>query len=1047
MAVHNERPFEDAVCAHLTANGWLYSRDDAGYDVERALFPIDVFGWLTDSQPDEFARLADATPIGKDPYDFFLDSLVKRLDHYGRAEGGTLGVLRNDHRHTGRGQTLRFKMCQFAPPSNINPDLAAMRKKVRLRVMRQVHYSKHNRKSIDLVLFVNGLPVATIELKSDYTQSVEDAIEQYKADRQPGRGRLSEPLLVAGARALVHFAVSHDEVFMTTRLDGADTIFLPFNRGHNGAPGNPPNPAGHATSYLWEQVLEPSNWLAILGRFLHSEPLAEAENMSGEARPPAKLLFPRFHQWESVKAIVDDVKAHGTGRRFLIQHSAGSGKTNSIAWTAHGLSALHDASDRKVYSSVVVLTDRKVLDKQLQDTIKEIGGRDSSVTPISDEEARRRGFSSKSALLAKALNDNHPIVITTIQTFPHAMDQMDAQADKRFAVIIDEAHQSQDGDSGRTVDVAFARAEGYEWDPVLRVLVDKDGVEVTPEEFDGRVEEEARQRALGDNVTFVAFTATPKSSTVALFGTPDPSTGEKRPFHLYSMKQAIEEGFILDVLRFYRSVDARATLGESGGTGMTPFEERLVDGRRARREVLRRLYEDEDLIAHKARYIVEHFEDKISPLLGGAAKAMVVAYSRLAAVRYLRALERAAADQGADVSILVAFSGAVTEAGREETEASLNGRPGEPNVAFQDGDEFRLMVVANKYQTGFSERRLSAMYLDKPISGINAVQTLSRLNRTMPAEGKDRVFVVDFTQRGYEMLAAFQSYYLEAELPEDVDANQVHDLRAALDDVDLYTDADVDAVALAALMNDQAAMDALVGPIAREHRRRLGVAIANEDADDAALMTNFASNVSNFLTAYAFLSQITDFAEAGLEKRYIFLSLLAKRFKRDPSPRPDLSGLTIALSDLVEGDERNLGLTEGDGTLDPIKFPVSEGMPGETIEETLRKIIDEFNARIGEHVDVDEGVAVSWIRALVDLVLRDEALRSQAGQNDPDDFEDSPRLGVAVDEAVRTLGGDLDTLSGSFLDNDAVRAAVLAAVSKMAHTFATDPTAGRRRNE
>lgn len=480
---------------------------------------------------------------------------------------------------------------------------------------------------------------------------------------------------------------------------------------------------------------------------------------------------------------------------------------------------------------------------------------------------------------------------------------------------------------------------------------------------------------------------------------------------------------------------------------MAPFEERLVDGRRARREVLRRVYENEDLIDHKARYVVGHFEDKISPLLGGAAKAMVVAYSRLAAVRYLRALERAAADQGADVNILVAFSGAVTEAGREETEATLNGRPGEPNVAFQDGDQFRLMVVANKYQTGFSERRLSAMYLDKPISGINAVQTLSRLNRTMPAEGKDRVFVVDFTQRGEEMLSAFQNYYLEAELPEDVDANQVHDLRAALDDVGLYSDTDVDAAALAALTNNQAAMDAVVGPVAREHRRRLSVAIANEDADEAALMTNFASNVSSFLTAYAFLSQINDFAEAGLEKRYIFLSLLAKRFTRDPSPRPDLSGLTIALSDLVADEERNLGLTGGDGTLDAVEFPVSEGMPGETIEETLRQIIDEFNARIGVHIDVDDDVAVSWIRALVDLVLRDEALRSQAAQNDPDDFEDSPRLTVAVNEAVRTLGDDLGSLSDSFLGNNDVRAAVFAAVSQMAHTFANDQTTGKRRSE
>lgn len=1036
MPVHNERPFEDAVCAHLAANGWLYSPNDSGYDVERALFPEDVFGWLADSQPREFARLAEATRPGRDPQASFLDWLAERLDKYGRPDGGTLGVLRKDQRYSGNGKTLRFKMCQFEPVSGLNPDLAAMHSKVRLRVMRQVHYSRHNRKSIDLVLFVNGLPVATIELKSDYTQSVLDAMDQYRTDRQPGRGRATEPLLVAGSRALVHFAVSHDEVYMTTRLDGPDTIFLPFNRGRDGGPGNPDNPAGHSTAYLWEQVLAPANWLAILGRFLHSEPLPEAENMHGEARPKAKLLFPRYHQWESVKAVIDTVRGHGPGKRFLIQHSAGSGKTNSIAWTAHGLSTLHDENDQKVYSSVVVLTDRNVLDRALQDTIKEIDASGIAVTPINEDEARRYGLTSKSALLAKALNENHPIIVTTIQTFPHALSQMDAQSGKRFAVIIDEAHQSQDGDSGKTVDAALSRAE-----PVI----DENGVEVEGADLDSTIEEQMRQRALGQHVTFVAFTATPKPSTLTLFGTTDPATGEKRPFHLYSMKQAIEEGFILDVLRNYRSIDVRAILDQAQQDGLTPFEERLVDGRRARREVLRRIHEDPDLIAHKSRYIIEHFTTKVAPLLSGSAKAMIVAYSRLAAVRYLRAIERVISDEGADLRVLVAFSGSVTEAGREETEATLNGSSDAPDIAFQDGDDIALIVVANKYQTGFSEPRLCSMYLDKPVSGINAVQTLSRLNRTMPAEGKDRVFIVDFTQRGDEMLTAFQRYYQDARLPEDVDANQIHELRAALDDVGLYDEVTVDRAARAALSDDQAAMDAAVGPVAREHTARLATAIENEDETDAALMINFAANVNNFLTAYAFLSQVTDFAEAALEKRYIFFSLLAKRFNRTPGPRPDISGLTISLTELVEADEQNLGLTSGDGELDPPTFPVSEGEITNAAEETLREIIDEFNSRIGDHVDVDNEVAVEWVSKLVELVLRNEALRLQARDNAPDDFEDSPDLSAAVGDAVRTLGDDLSVLSESYANDRGFQTLVLSAVSQMSHVFATEPMKGKRR--
>lgn len=1027
MAVHNERPFEDAVCAHLAANGWLYSPTDNGYDVERALFPEDVFAWLADSQPAEYARLADVAPLNKDPHEHLLDTLVKRLDRPRSADGGTLGVLRKDHRMTGRGATLRVSLCQFEPNQTVNPDLLAMHDKVRLRVMRQVHYSKHNRKSIDLVLFVNGLPVATVELKSDYTQSVRHAIDQYRTDRKPGTGRTLEPLLQAGARALVHFAASHDEVHMATRLDGEDTIFLPFNRGHDGEPGNPLNPDGHATAYLWENILDRSTWLKILGSFMHSEPLPAAENMKAATSPGAKVLFPRFHQWEVVSQIVDEVRRNGVGNKFLVQHSAGSGKTNSIAWTAHELASLHGSDNKPVYSSVVVLTDRRVLNKQLQRAIKEIDQSGISVTPINEQEAQKRGKPSKSALLADAIRGGHRIIVTTIQTFPHALDLMGAQGDRRFAVLIDEAHQSQDGESGRKVDEALGAAPSDSAD------LDADGL----------IEEQMRKRALSPHMTFVAFTATPKSSTLELFGTPDSDTGVKRPFHLYSMRQAITEGFILDVLRNYRPVDVAAQIEEGQRPGMTPFDQRLVDGRQARSDLNRMIYEHPDVIDEKARYVVEHFTGRVSPLLAGRAKAMVVCYSRLAAVRFYRAIQRHANAAGVDLKPVVAFSGGVDG----HTEAALNGFPEDPDIVFKREDSRRLLIVANKYQIGFDEPLLSAMYVDKPVSGINAVQTLSRLNRTLPAAGKNTTFVVDFTNGGEQILAAFKTYYKEARLQGEADPDQVHDLRNTLDDMGLYDNQDVLDVARAVAAKDQAAMDAVVGRVKRGYDARLAAAREHDDLDEATSLNNFVANLTNFIDAYAFLSQVYDYAEADLERRFVLYRLLAKRLGGDGNPRADLSGIKIDVLDLIEGDQSDLALDAEGNPIAPPDYTVVEGAAEDPIEETLRDIIDEFNARVMDRLGVDPDVAMPWVEALVDRILKDQTLVDQARANPADDFTDSLALQQAIAAAIRSVDGDLTTLTGAFHDDRATRQAITEAIGRVAHVYVTQPGSGKRRKD
>lgn len=450
MADYNENPFETELCEHLASHGWLYSADDTGYDRERALFPEDVFGWMTDTEPDQLAKVVKPGATEKDrraTEAAVLDRLAKVLDRPLDAGGGTLSVLRNGFSHI----NAHFDMCQFRPPTGNNPTTLERYAKVRVRVMRQVHYSTSQpMRSLDLVLFVNGLPVATAELKTDFTQSVEDAKTQYRTTRLPvdPATKKAEPLFGFGNRVQVHFAVSNEEVWMTTRLAGQNTFFLPFNRGCDGGAGNPANPHGSKTSYLWERVWDRDAWLHIIGKFLHVEHSEETDPITGQKGKSTSILFPRFHQWKAVTKLVATAREEGPGHRYLIQHSAGSGKTNTISWTAHQLATLHDDKDEKVFDSVIVVTDRTVLDSQLQEAISQVDSATGVVETITIKEASKAGLKSKSAQLGKALLDKKLIIVVTIQTFPFAMDVISKTKglkDRRFAVIADEAHSSQTG--------------------------------------------------------------------------------------------------------------------------------------------------------------------------------------------------------------------------------------------------------------------------------------------------------------------------------------------------------------------------------------------------------------------------------------------------------------------------------------------------------------------------------------------------------------------------------------------------------------------------
>lgn len=998
MSIHKEISFETEICEYLAEHGWLYAEGDAaGYDRTRALYPADVLAWVQETQPKAWETLTKNH--GAQAGETLLTRLRDQLD-----QRGMLDVLRHGIELLGLKAPLM--LAQFKPALAINADILARYAANRLRVVRQLRYSLHNENSIDLVLFLNGLPVATAELKTDFTQSIDDAVDQYRFDRNPKpKGQAAEPLLSFPNGALVHFAVSNSEVQMVTKLAGPATVFLPFNLGNEGAAGNPVNPqGGHRTAYLWEQVWARESWLEILGRYL----IAQRDSK----KKIEKIIFPRFHQLDVTRKLQSAVLHDGPGGKYLIQHSAGSGKTNSIAWTAHFLAELHDAQHKKVFDTVLVVSDRNVIDAQLQEALFDFQRTSGVVATITNKDG------SKSGKLAEALSGDKKIVVCTIQTFPFALEavrKLAATQGKHFAVIADEAHSSQTGEAAAKLKAVLNPEELAELN---------DGGEISNEDI---IVAQMATRADEGGITFVAFTATPKNKTMELFGTrPDPSRkpapdNVPMPFHVYSMRQAIEEKFILDVLQNYTSYKLAFKLAHEG----KEIDDKEVDRSAALKGIMGWVRLHPYNISQKVEVVVEHFRKFVSPLLDGKAKAMVVVASRLEAVRWQLAIEKYIKEHSYKIGTLVAFSGEVNDKesgpdGFTENSPALN-----PNLKGRDireafkGDEYQILLVANKFQTGFDQPLLCGMYVDKRLAGIQAVQTLSRLNRAYP--GKDTTYVLDFVNDTEEVLAAFKTYHTTAELSATTDPNLVFNLRAKLDAAGLYDSFEVERV-VAVELNPNAKQSELVAalePVQDRVMRRYKAAqtalkAAQEKEDGKAIeaaqdemntLILFKSDMGAFLRLYTFLSQIFDYGNSAIEMRAIFYKRLLPllEFGREREGI-DLSKVVLTHHHLKNIGKKSMLLNEGDAPkLDPIT-EAGSGSVQEKQKAYMAEIIEKVNGLFeGELTDQDKLVYVNNV--LKGKLLESETLRQQATNNTKEQFANSPDLKT---ELLNAIMGALD---------------------------------------
>jgi len=931
---HTERAFEAAIEAYLSTAGGYEKGERRAFDVERGLFTGDVLSFIKNSQPQEWEYLLG---IQKDKAEeTLLNDLCRALDS---EHEGCLAVLRHGFKCFGK----RFRAACFAPASGMNPETQKRYAANRLTITRQLRYSARHGNTLDICLSLNGIPVATVELKNPMTgQSWRNAVHQYEDDRDS-----SDLLFQFKKRTLVHFAVDTDEVYMTTRLAGRNTRFLPFNKG--GA-GNPENPGGYRTAYLWEEVLARHSLLDILARFIHLQ--VEEKKMGGKRVRRETMIFPRYHQLDCVRRLVADARKQGAGTNYLVQHSAGSGKSNSIAWLAHRLASLYDERDGKVFDSVIVVTDRVVLDRQLQNTIYQFEHKQGVVQKIV----------SDSTQLAEALSNAVPIIITTLQKFPYATEKMGGLKKRRYAVIVDEAHSSQGGETA--TEMKGVLSEAY-----VREEAGKYGKEHGLPDHEEEIVKTMLKRGRQPNISFFAFTATPKYKTLEVFGRPGPD-GKPQPFHLYSMRQAIDEGFILDVLKNYTSYKTYYRLIKS------IEDDPKVDKRTAARALARFMRLHPHNIAQKTEVMVEHFRQFTMHKIGGRAKAMVVTSSRLHAVRYKLAFDKYIAEKGYEgIKTLVAFSGSVIDPdapGMEYSEVGMNDgiREKELPGCFAS-DAFQVLLVAEKYQTGFDQPLLHTMYVDKRLSGIQAVQTLSRLNRTHP--GKEDTFVLDFVNEPEEIRAAFQPYYEQTFVGERAKAKQLYELQSKLDAHQVYHKAEIEAFARVFYKPrrkqtpaDHARMNACIDP-----------AVGRFNALEEEAREAFRKELAAFRNLYAFLAQVIPFQDSELEQLYSYIRFLLTKL-----PRGDGRPVYHFDDDVALKYYRIQKISEGSikletGRPEPVSGPTAVGTgqaQGDDIE--LSKLIDILNERFGTEFKPGDQLFFASIRedAIADAALRQAAM-------------------------------------------------------------------------
>jgi type I restriction enzyme R subunit len=951
MKPHTEAAFETVLVESLLAAGYENLLRD-GFDSERAIFPAVVLDFIRSTQPKQWEKLEALH--GAKTGERIIHDLCNWMDTH-----GSLATLRHGFKCYGR--TLRVAF--FKAAHKLNPELEAKHQANRVGVTRQLHYSTRNENSVDVVLSVNGIPVVTLELKNHLTgQTVQDAIRQYQTDRDP-----REIVFEFKRRTLVHFAADPDLVFMTTRLAGSATHFLPFNRGFENGAGNPPDEQGrHRTAYLWDEVLCRDSLLDLLARFLHLQ-IEERRTDDGRKVRKESMIFPRYHQLQVVRRLVEASRIEGVGHNYLIEHSAGSGKSNTIGWLAHRLASLHNEKNERVFDSVIVITDRLVLDNQLQDTIYQFDHRQGVVQKI-DANSRQ---------LAEALENSVPIIISTLQKFPFVSRQLLKMAEERgeastgilptrkCAVIVDEAHSSQSGETATDLKEVLG---GEQLQEEARRLAEEEGVT----EFDELYRSMAK-RGKQANLSLFAFTATPKHKTIKVFG----RDGEA--FDRYTMRQAIEEGFILDVLKNYTTYSTYYKLVKACQ------EDPEVERKKAAKALARFMRLHPHNIAQKTQVMVEHFNAVTRHKIGGRAKAMVVTGSRLEAVRYKQSFDKYISEKGYPIKTLVAFSGTVVDdkiKDKTYTEEAMNGGIREKDLPerFATAD-YQVLLVAEKYQTGFDQPLLHTMYVDRRLFGIQAVQTLSRINRTHPL--KEDTFILDFVNDRKEIQAAFKQYFEGAEMGEEVDPARMYDIRAELDASGIYTSVEVERFCRVYFKpkarqtaSDHREMNAILDPAVDRFR-----ALMESEEDKAEL---WRGKLTAFRNLYSFLSQVIPYQDSDLEKLYTYLRhLVAKLPRRKTGPQYSFDDdIRLEYYRLQKISEGSISLK--DGKADPLNGPreVGSGMVREQ-PVPLSRLIDVINERFGtDFTDADQ----LFFDQIVEAALADEGLQQAAKANSEDKF-------------------------------------------------------------
>jgi len=1028
MAQTDETAFETYVVQMLLARGWEQGTAP-DWDKDRALFPRLITGFIATTQPDLWAAMRGQHGVQLER--LLVDALVKEL-----AIKGSLYVLRHGFKFYGK----TFRLATFKPAHGLNQEVLSQYQANRLTVTRQVGCHPGDHSTVDLVFAVNGLPVATCELKNPWTgQSWRHAVRQYQEDRNP-----RAPLFEFKHRALVHFAADPDEVHMTTRLAGGKTFFLPFNRGsHPGevqcGAGNPQHACGYRSGYFWEEILERESFLDILGHFVFIEKKEEkVDDGKGGSRIRTRetMIFPRYHQLDATRKLIAAARAEGPGQNYLIQHSAGSGKTNSISWLSHRLASLHDEQDHKIFDCVIVITDRQVLDRQLQDAIYQIEHAQGVVKAI-DQDSKQ---------LASALIDGTKIVVTTLQKFPfvlrgllHAagaesLDSSDEEAKaqakaweaeigkRRYAVIVDEAHSSQTGETARELKAILGASNG--------------GVNDDEEvDWEDRLNQVMASRGRQPNLSFFAYTATPKGKTLELFGRTGPG-GKPEPFHLYSMRQAIEERFILDVLQNYTTYQTYFRLIKA------VEDDPDLPKKKAARALSKFLVMHPTNIAQTIEVIVEHFRGHVRTHLGGRAKAMVVTSSRLQAVKYMEAFQHYIGEQGyTDIRPLVAFSGTVhdPESGLEYTEPGMNrdvvnGKPiSEKQLPERFASpEYQVLLVANKYQTGFDQPLLMAMYVDKRLDGVQAVQTLSRLNRMVP--GKETPFVLDFVNETEDIYRAFKPYFDATSLQESSDPALLEQLKHALDAFQVYHWSEVEAFARIFYRAPSKQNPADHAHLQRHLQPAVDRFKAMEDEEQCG---EFRDKLSGYVKVYSFLSQIIPYADPDLEMLYSFGRLLLPHLPLESDTGVVKPGDEVGLQyyRLQRVFSGAIELREGEGEYG-VKSPTDVGT-GKAKEEKapLSEIIEVLNDRFGTNFTDEDRLFFEQIKEKA--TNSPEVVRLRRA-NPFDKFQ----LGLRqmLEDLMIQRMGENDKIVSRYMDDKAFEDAAFAVLSRV--IYETIPAEG-----